>query len=207
MPFGQQEKRVNIDSRNLGTLSDEIDYFTSCYIVDERYGTVSMNNGTRRCDLEDDTHRPRALVPLLHVSQLNLEKRLRKPKIQNNEGMLNTDIARKSSYQPAAAVKVAIPKIKSWLQHPNSCKTSGTPANTVQIAAPNTQSSHVQLNSARAAVSSDMAATSIQIAALDINNPHVYRLGKASLPLIGLQAQFFKVRRYWIHPQRFLLSQ
>ncbi len=64
LPFGQQEKRVNIDSRKLGTRTDEIDYFTSCYIVDEQYETVSMNKSTRRCGSEDDTHRPRALVPL-----------------------------------------------------------------------------------------------------------------------------------------------
>jgi hypothetical protein len=173
LPFSQQEKRININSRKLGTLSDEIDYFTSYYIVDERYETVSMKKGTRRCVSEDDTHRPRALVPL-RAGVTPEVRTTAETKIQKNTGKVNTDSATKSSRPPAAAVRVAIPKSQSWLQHPNSSKTSGTPATTVQIAAPNTQSSHVQLNPARAALSSDMAATSIQIAAPDISKPHVY---------------------------------
>lgn len=97
LPFGQQEKRVNIDSRKLGTLSDEIDYFTSCYIVDEQYEKVSMNKGTRRCGSEDVTHRPRALVPLRASVTTELGGTTAETKIQKNEGKLNTDSATKSS--------------------------------------------------------------------------------------------------------------
>jgi len=55
LPFGQQEKQVNIDSRKLETRSDEIDYFTSFYYVDGQYETVNLNNSRRRIGSEANT--------------------------------------------------------------------------------------------------------------------------------------------------------
>jgi hypothetical protein len=162
LPFGQQEKQVNLDSRKLETRSDETDYFTSYYYVDGQYETVDLNNSRRRIGSEADTRRPHVLLPLRASDTINLVGTTAGTKVRISEENSNTARATTSSSRPA--VKVAIPKIQSWLQRPNPGKIPGTRVTAVQTTNPNVQSSHVQSNPGRAAMPSGTLATSAQIA-------------------------------------------
>ncbi|PMD63332.1 uncharacterized protein K444DRAFT_610177 [Hyaloscypha bicolor E] len=162
LPFSQQEQRVNRDRCEMGTRSNEVDYFTAYYHVGGHSETVNVNNRVGE-DVSSgaDTQRPQVLSTQRTKDTIDPGNTTGDTKVQKPGAVLNTAGATKSSGTPRPVVRVAIPKIQSWNRQvtARATPTSGLPRTVVQISTPTIQSSHVQSSLAEATRSSTKTAT------------------------------------------------
>jgi hypothetical protein len=163
LPFSQQEQRVNRDRREIGTRSNEVDYFTAYYYVGGHSETVNTNNRAGE-DVSSgaDTQDPQVLSTQRTKDTIDPGNTTGDTKVQKPGAVLNTAGATKSSGTPRPVVRVAIPKVQSWNRQVTTARaapTSGLPRTVVQISTPTIQSSHVQSSLAEATRSSAKTAT------------------------------------------------
>lgn len=176
--YGQQEHRVSRDSRDRGTRSNEIDNYTTYFVVGNRRETIIMYNSTgTNIDSRVDTHEFQELSTPGTKDSIDLMTTTEDTNVQKIEGKLNKAGATRPSGAPRPVPKVAIPKIQSW-KHPNratSIKSSGTPTTTFQTVVPKIQRSHVHSKTGKATMSSGPLATAaVQIPVSKITSSHEY---------------------------------
>ncbi|KAE9365354.1 hypothetical protein N431DRAFT_473415 [Stipitochalara longipes BDJ] len=142
VPFGQQESRLNRNSRALGTLSNEIDSFTSYYFIGDRKESSDVIAHRK---LGAGTQQPQAIASSRPQNTTDPAYATKNTSGQESKNGLNVAKTTKSSGS-WHAVNVAIPKIKSWEASTTAraAKTSGLLASAIQTATPRARSSQAQ---------------------------------------------------------------